>query len=450
MFRWILLLLLCLFNTNVFAEILPNVVNNVYPDESTVPENYQEVFYSLTAGKKIGRPRVSYSRVVSLRTMSSIGFSYSCGHYNFFGNLHSTVNAMKSKAREFGDTLEYGLQQGVAAFPSYLFMTLMPKKYRYLSRQIDKGIELFRLSVKDCKQIESELSRGEKNPYRDFVSASFGELWKEKVNDGDAVAVDVKKEIDEAPPRQLKFLGGKLYGTEDNPIQIIHDMTLAGYNLRLGRTGDVSVTTEPNEHEKTMPIVAVWSTPTKAAEWAQKMLGDEQIVLGDGAHATTTKVPYGPQIEVDELSQQIYPALEKAINTGSYKDLNKFSSARLSSKIAAIIREQPKEKASLLKEFLVRDIAISEVNDRLELIKTLLITGINCPDVVNSMAKKPVVEYVRKSALPDIEMMQRSLLMLTELKSASVSKTSMYILSNYDQSRRSASAPDIIPPHISQ
>ena len=113
----------------------------------------------------------------------------------------------------------------------------------------------------------------------------------------------------------------------DNPIQINRDLVIAGYNILIGRTGDVSTVSRPLGAAALEPIVKIWPTPADAGQWIQEVIGDQKIVLKDGGAIPKETIPgEGLRPKVEDLETAMRQAVLDAYERNDYTALNKYPS----------------------------------------------------------------------------------------------------------------------------
>jgi integrating conjugative element protein (TIGR03755 family) len=327
----------------------------------------------------------------------------------------------------------------IAGLPGYLLMKRNPTLYNIITKTLDESAELFRLSYKSCREMEREMARNpDANPYQGFLQAGATDLWEQGADEGD-LAADVDQSIKDSPPTEVKWLGGNAYGTPDNPVQINRDIVVAGYNILIGRIGDVSVTDAPaTAEELSQPVVKIWPDPEQAARWAQDVLGDKIIVLGKDAPAPETIAGKGLRPKVEELEPLVAAALALALETDDYTDLNKFTSARISGLLIESLRDMPRGDAAVMTDRLVSEMAVSEAAERLTLIKQMMLIGLKAPDVGASTGGATAEEYIRGVTFPDMEVAQNEIYDALELKQRTINRTTVSILNHAEQLRNSA------------
>ncbi|MCF6256162.1 MAG: hypothetical protein L3K25_07650 [Gammaproteobacteria bacterium] len=408
---------------------------------SQIPANISSTYYLLGGGQIIPPPGAGVT-TFNISARFKVGLGYSCGKFNFQNNIQQMVNQMLTQVRQLPGQLQTATTAAVAALPGYLLMKANPTLYNLITKTLDETVTLFRMSYKSCKQIESEMQKNpDVNPYQGFMNASVADRWALGANSGD-VAADVDESIKTATDREpIRWLGGRLYGTADNPIQINRDIVVAGYNIMIGRTGDVSIATAPSPGSPMAlePIVRIWPSPAAAGTWVQEVLGDLRIVMTPADTPPQSEAGKGLRPKVSALETRIYTALKKAMEEDDYELLNKYTTLRVSAALIEGFRDMPPGEAAVLMDRLVSEMAVNEARERLMLIKQMMMTGLRAPDLVASTGGSTAKKYIRGSTFRDMDRVTREVIETLELKQRTLNGTTIAII-NHAAQRRDAAA----------
>jgi len=395
-------------------------------------------YYTLGGGQVLPPPgsgRVTFN----INARLQVGFGYSCGKFNFHNNIEQMINQFQSRLRQLPGQLQQAVQAAIAGLPGYLMQKYNPTLYNILTKTLDESAELFNMSYKTCEQMESEMARDPNaNPYDGFFRASIAEKWRDGGNVNNAVAPDVYEDIKSSPAEPIQWLGGRLYGTTFNPVQINHDLVVAGYNIMLGRTGDVSVTTAPTGTLVNEPIVQIWSTPADAGRWAQTIVGDLRIIL-TGSNQNRSTIPgKGLRPKVMELRTEIEQAFNLAYNQNDYSQIKTFGSLNVTPALIESLKSMNAGERAVLRGRLIEEMAVKETVERTFLILQMLNTGSQAPDVTSSVGGAAADEYLRNNTLPAFEAKIDEIIKDIELKSSTLTRTSRDIISRSNQTSSSS------------
>ncbi len=423
-------IMLSAFSVNAFAQdpTLPKI------DDST-----DLLFLKLGGGKVVPAPGSGYvTHRVTARL--KLGFGYSCGEFDFQDNIAQMINQIETRVREIPMQLQNAMSAAVAGLPGYLMQKINPNLYNIVTKSLDETAELFRFSYKTCEQMEAEMRQG-KNPYDNFMTAVVANKWKIGGESGQNI-VDMKSEIAADKNGPIKWLGGNEYGTVQRPVQINHDLVIAGYNIMIGRTGDVSTNEIPTGVLAQQPIVQIWSRPSIAGDWIQNVVGDLRIITAVDNVEPESITGKGLRPVVADLEPLIRAALSSAIIIHDFEDINKFTSARLSSGLVDGLRGMPLGERLVFMERLVSEMAVNEAYERVTLIRQMLLMGLKHPDNVAANISDRTEEYVRGKTFADLDIAINEIYEALALKRTTVNSTAISIINQHNARQSSGIASD--------
>jgi len=428
-------------NNKILALVLSTMLTifsgTVKADGPPVSVNVGDVYYQLGGGEALPRPAAGFTSF-NIRARFTAGFGYSCGKFNFHHNLEQMINQLMSNIRALPGQLQTAVSAAIAGLPGYLMQKYNPTLYNILTKTLDESAELFNLSFKTCEQMESEMAANpDANPYSGFLRASVADKWTVGSTTGDQIAADVHDEIKTDPADPIRWIGDDLYGTANRPIQINRDIVVAGYNILIGRTTDVSVTSAPPVPMRSEPIVQIWANPELAGRWIQEVIGEKRIVL-DGSGTPPETIPgkgLRPQIVI--LEDAIRTALMDAYDNNEYRDLNTYSTVRISGSIIEGLRSMPAGERMIMMNKLISEMAVTEAQERMFLIKQMISVGINAPDVTSSTGGVVADDYIRSVTHKEIELRLNEIFADLELKQRTVNRTTISIINRAEQHRTS-------------
>jgi len=334
--------------------------------------------------------------------------------------------------------LQNAISAAVAGLPGYLMQKINPNLYNIVTKSLDETAELFRFSYKTCEQMEVEMRQG-KNPYDGFMTAVVANKWKFGAEAGDNIA-DTKDDIADDPTGPIEWLGGNEYGTVQRPIQINHDLVMAGYNIMLGRTGDVSTDAIPVGALAQQPIVQIWSRPSDAGIWIQDVVGDMIIITTERDPEPQSITGEGLRQVVTDLEPLIRNALDDAIDTYDFEAINRFTSLTLSNGLVEGLRAMPLGERLVFMERLISEMAVNEAYERVTLIRQMLLMGLNHPDNVAAKITDKTEEYIRGKTFPDLDILVNEIYETLALKRTTVNSTALSIINQHNARQSSGIA----------
>ncbi len=426
-----LILFLALFTNQLLAQELPEVDT----------EN-QTWFYKLGGGKVVYPPGSGYvTHIVTARFKG--GFGYSCGEFDFHENLTQMINQVETKIRQIPLQLQSAASAAVAGLPGYMMQKINPNLYNIVTKTLDETTELFRLSYKTCEQMEQEMrTKGaEYNPYDNFMSAVIANKWAIGGKTGEVVS-DVDQQIKDDPTGTITWLGDNEYGTANHPIQINHDLAMAGYNIMLGRTEDVSTDAVPLGALSQQPIVKIWPRPSAAGDWIQEVAGDLIIITTDKDPDHESVTGKGLRPVVETLEPQIRHALQTVIETYDFEELNQFTTMQVSAGLVDGLRAMPLAQRVIILDRLVSEMAVNEAFERVSLLRQMLLMGLNHPDNVAAKISALTEDHVRKKTFPDIDIAVNEIFETLALKRTTTNSTALSIINQHNARINSGVAVD--------
>ncbi len=371
----------------------------------------------------------------TIRARFRAGFGYSCGQFDPISNIEEMVNQVANQIRALPGQFQQAAQAAIAGLPSYLIKRANPQLHTVLTETINKSYELFQFSYKSCEQIEAEVAANDSgyNPYHSFVKASIGENW-ELSRDwgiGNAMTMDqVQQQVEtDGAIKGVKGPRGNQYGGFNQPeIRINRDIIITGYNLLINRT-PVTLTSAPTVDTNRFPLVALWNTPLLAVEFVTDAVGEQEISLVDQTR-NQSRPGRGLKPLHEEMSEEVISALTRAVNENVYNDIKQLIvTVQVGIPIVEAIRELPVFERSVAIERLALEMSLKEIQNRVSLVKDVMRAGLSDPDLVQAQAHSTYATHIRQQTIPDLDAQFRDIFDSTELKLATLNRTTNTLMS---------------------
>lgn len=235
------------------------------------PARNTDWYYDIGGAEPLLLAPTYQSGVFGVQGAAGYGLGNACGKFDptaaLGANIKGTVDQLKGLAVNALETFIVGLIMTEIAERA-------PQLYDVLKDTMWKADEMYRLSIKSCRDMMSDIDEG-KNAYEDFVTVSRTKDLQMRANSG---SNDITAAVTDANgDAGIPWLGGDWAGGQGQvPINVIGDTTIAGYNVLLGR--DSADYSAPSTFSATTPpIVELWSGPQEAREWMNRVLGEETI-----------------------------------------------------------------------------------------------------------------------------------------------------------------------------
>lgn len=328
---------------------------------------------------EIGANPVSASGSGSTRTITlgggaSGGLGYSCGKFDPKASVRHTLDNLRDELVQIRDDIA----ASVAGIPGYIICRANSLACQMMQGYTARAEEQVRVAIRSCEQIE-QLGREGGDLRNDWVRLSKVETWREQASQGNS-ASQAKRTVDrDGGKRGVAWVGGRAGGEGQPPIRPIRDAVRAGYNTLHERpAADTSALPRSTRSR----ISTVWPSPDQAALWAVSVLGDQAIRTTDGARPESTPgVGLLPKVQ-PEL-ERTREALTTALASSAY---DAETLASLSSEAVSVtpdllnaIRRHPMR--DWLVDRIASDIALSRVVDQALLIRRMLLTAADVPEV---------------------------------------------------------------------
>jgi len=395
----------------LFAIFVPMVV---YAE--LIPTGDNAFYYKMGGGQGISVPAYDGATSIPLHVDGDIGLGYNCGVFNPKLSITNSLNAVKDSFQDVEQGVVANATSAITEFPLYALSRADPDLYNMVNNALLGAREDLKLSTKSCQTMQSQISQG-KNPYADWASLSMGNDWKYHMGTagnhlsnsfGDSASGDINQVSaqvsrdngDNGIPwvhgasigRNGVYAGGK----GQPAINIIHDTSVAGYNviLQSGRTYDdesAPARTDANAH-----LVDTWSSPKVAADWITDILGDEKITTylgGDKQSAPGVGLLPANQ----RLTNQILVNLQKLVSgqtTITITTLQAVSAPGVmvnTAVIHALQQKEPVTQAILLNK-LAQEVAASKLIDEALLARQILQEGSQIPAIYSNNAAQNSIQ----------------------------------------------------------
>ncbi len=440
--RSLLLAAIILFGATVPATPPRAAENGEMVVEQPIPTDTTGFYYVIGGGTPLPKP-ASFSQTARIKASWRLGAGYSCGSFDPFQNVEAMMNQVLNKIRRLPAQFMGAVQAGIAALPGYLLAKANPTLYENLTKVLDDSFELFNTSFKSCQQMERETAR-KQNPYHEFVRASIAGNWRNIIigSDGAQTIDQIEEEVNTEGPRNgIDFVdGAKRGGVGQPPIRVNYDITVTGYNSLLGKTTELlseeppvdPTLNLPDGTRLTIPMVRMFSSPKKAAEWLVEVVGEHEVRLAteeEKQSEVTSKPGRGLMPEVEMHTVKIRQALEKAILNNDYGDLREYRDVlQIGFMLVDAIRQAQPFEQSIMLDRLASELATNFVQNKVVMIKRMLYAGIKEANIGMSDAAAPIEKQIREHTIIDLDKSMREIHDALDLKLKTVARTTSQIL----------------------
>ena len=218
---------------------------------------------------------------------------------------------------------------------------------------------------------------------------------KEAPSKTDAVAAIEQTEAKRGNQGVSWVGGAKAGGRGQTPIKVVSDVTRAGYNLLNGR-GVTDTSPIPPASCGGRLSCQNWSSPQAAADWANRVLGEQVQRTCDGCNKTDSTAGTG----LTPLIQDEYDAKLKALQdllaqrvptTPANLEAASSNALPITRGLIEALRDEPDQ--DLLGQRLASEVALSSVLEKALLLQRTLLTGRQEPNIAaNELAQQAVAQ----------------------------------------------------------
>lgn len=390
--------------------IIPSLVNagSFMPSQS-------DYYYELGGTSNLFIPPVNKDQTIRIGADIDGRFGFSCSGFNPAVSITNTFQDLKKSALNIPGGVIDNLKGSVAGFPLYKLQQSMPALYNVIQNAASFAQNEFTLRVRDCQEVKLALEQNQ-SPVEGMLSVSDSQGWLEAATRAKKENVDVTETAKSITQKRddygLPWIGhekGNAGGKFQRPIKVINDVVIAGYNILLERKPLDSL----DKPTTNIPMTQNWSTPTDAANWAVKVLGDIQVSTSENKQNHDAKAGLGLSAllqscaNANTCSQNIAKALWNLVNgtwTLTEENLRKVSASDLliTDEVIITIQHLPREEQMLTVSKLAEEIAVQNMLDKALMMRRILQAGLQVQEVQNLKPAMNMVLFALKKLDDDI------------------------------------------------
>lgn len=254
---------------------------NIIPSDSG---NY----YELGGGSDITMPPVTRNEDITIGANANSNLGYDCDGFNPAVSIANEFNNMKNSIEGLSQSVIGSATSAIGSLPMMALEKADPELYNLIQNTILHGMDTFDVSMKDCQQALSQISKGQ-DPYQKWFSVSDSQGWMQyskAASQGQSVDINQAKSTIAANRSSYGVPwmtpGQNSGGKNQVPIHVISDVIVAGYNALISSSRPLN-STEPAPSTST--FYTYWKTPQAAGTWGTMVLGD--ITISSDAPETT-------------------------------------------------------------------------------------------------------------------------------------------------------------------
>ncbi|WP_397458517.1 integrating conjugative element protein [Pseudomonas asplenii] len=351
-----------------------------------------DVLYSIGGGSAV--PMGAGGNMQSLSVGGGWRSNLICGDMSLETTLQNQLNGLTQGFHTIMGSLIQNATGAVASLPALIIQRANPGLYNLLANGILQARLDFDRSKSTCRAIANRMADIAGGP-SSWEQLAEGIALKEASDRTDAVAA-IKQTEAQRGNRGVPWVGGEQAGGAGQvPIKIVSDITRAGYNL----LNDRDVTdTSPIPHESCGNRLGClnWPSPQAAADWANRVLGEQLQRTCDGCSKTDTTAGAGLTPLIQEEYEAKLNALQDLVarrvpSTPTNLEMASSNALPITRGLVEALREEPDQ--DLLGKRLASEAALSSVLEKALLLQRTLLTGRQEPNVAaNDLAQQAIAQ----------------------------------------------------------
>ncbi|WP_299314929.1 integrating conjugative element protein [uncultured Halomonas sp.] len=363
----------------------------VYSVSPSSPDN-SWLYYEIGGGQAFTRAPNPVVNSVTLGAGAELGMGYSCAAFNPVVSVTNQLNQLRDGVDALSNQMAGAANAAIAALPAYILQRANPGLYDLFQNALLRAEERFQLATKTCEQMEAEIAQG-KDPFQEWVVLSKGHSWRKAMGtggvNGDGDIVTTKTAIEQNPGKDgLPWLDGRRGGAGQPPIRVVTDVVRAGYNIIAERPPHAGGTAFSTTDPTAPPMARYWTSPMSAAEWAVRLLGDEDIPTCHDANCPPRQSTPGMGLTrlVQETRSTLLPDLYDLVNGSvplSTQNLSAVSTPGMpvTPDLIRSLRELPPAEQFIAVGRLADEIALAANVERALYLRRFFMTGRMVPEI---------------------------------------------------------------------
>ncbi|MGY2284129.1 integrating conjugative element protein [Pseudomonas gingeri] len=378
-----------------------------------------DVLYRIGGGNAVNMGRAGSMQSIGV----GVGWNNNlmCGNMDLSTTLHNQLNGITDGFQSIMGSLIQNATGAVASLPALIIQRADPGLYNLLTNGILQARLDFDRSKASCRAIAERMVNVAGNQ-SSWGALAEGQALKEAiVQNQDAVAVTAQAESDKGNTGVPWVGGDKAGGKQQPPIQVIGEVTRAGYNLLNGRSATDTASIAPAACNSGL-LCDTWQSPDEAAAFANRVLGEVQQQTCEGCTPSTATAGVGLTPLIQEEYESKLQALQALIAGSKPTSLENLAEAGSHSMpitrgIITALRDEPDQE--LLAQRLASEIAVTSVLEKALLLQRALLAGNKEPNVAANEIATQTIDGERDALQQEITNLRTELELRRSLTSNS-------------------------------
>ncbi|MCL2876742.1 MAG: integrating conjugative element protein [Betaproteobacteria bacterium] len=375
---------------------------NTHLDSTTVSVSGNvigdELIYSIGGGRA-----VSFSPTGNYTNLMSVGLGWNsnliCGDMSITTTIKNQLNGITNGFQTLMSSVIQNATSAVASLPAMIIQRAYPALYNLLTNGILQGRLDFDRSKLTCRAIGEkmmDIAGGQSS----WNSLSEGFTLNTTVSSGnqDAVSAVETAETNRGNTGVTWIGGTNAGGASQPPVKVVNDVARAGFNLLTARSATDTSTLSTGACANRI-VCQTWSSPTAAAQFATRVLGERIQRTCDSCTKTETTPGEGLMAVIQEEYEAKLQSLANLVSgtsTINATNLERAGSNYLpvTRSVIEALRDEPDQDA--LGKRLASEVALSSTLEKALLLERMLRAGKKEPNVsANEMAMQAVDQEIQ-------------------------------------------------------
>ncbi|NRB54915.1 MAG: hypothetical protein HRU39_02890 [Salinicola sp.] len=362
-----------------------------------------------------------------------------CGNFDVGSTVSNQLNGVTNGFQNMMGSVVSNATGAVASLPAMIIQRSNPALYDLLTNGVMQGRLDFDKSKLSCQRMSEQLA--DATIGGQMQQAAMAENWQDiAAGNTDAVSAQEQAEAQAGNGGRTWVGGQKRGGSGQQPMRVVQDTAKAGYNLLYGRTdptsdesvsgggdGWGSVATSSGDwvggggiaggsggsgasgNDCQGGMCTVWGSPSAAAEWTRKIVGDTELRSCDGCEKSETIAGTGLIRELEDEQSDIHETLVGMLNGGEItqsklNDVSAGNGLAVSRGVIEAMRSDP--QGPLLAQRLSSEMALARTLTKAMWARRALIAGSSDPGIEGNPEGMTALDRKVDAFNRDIELLQ--------------------------------------------
>ncbi|MCS2611029.1 hypothetical protein [Halomonas dongshanensis] len=361
-----------------------------------------------------------------------------CGNFDIGATVSNQLNGITNGFQNMMGSVVQNATGAVASLPAMIIQRSNPALYDLLTNGVMQGRLDFDQSKLSCQRMSEALA--DATIGGQMQQGAMAENWQDiAAHNTDAVAAQEQAEAQAGNAGRTWVGGQKRGGSGQEPMRVVEDTARAGYNLLYGRTDPTSseaiagggggwgaVSTSNGDwigggavggnggadsggHGCQGGMCTIWGSPTEAAEWTRRIVGDTELRSCDGCEKSESIAGTGLIRELEEEQSSIHETLIDMLSGGEItpsklNDVSAGNGLAVSRGVIEAMRSDP--QGPLLAQRLSSEMALARTLTKAMWGRRTLMAGSSDPGIESNPEGMTVLDRKIDALNRDIELLQ--------------------------------------------